>query len=816
MHPINRREFLKFTGVVGSGILGAGALRPLQAMAKEELDRGPYDNGKWIPSCCHMCGGTTGIMCQVVDGRLVRIKPNNHNPVGFTNISDDFFANADKEGAVMCPKGNAGIMALYDPDRVRQPLRRTNPQKGIGVDPRWKGISWEEAYNEIVARLKVLRESKEAHKLVWFSEDHCFTHIQDDFCKLFGTPNYNMHSNTCDTGRKASFKILMGDERPLIDAINSKYMLIFGWNPLSATKWSHLPRIITRGIEKGAKLVIVDPHLSYTASKAHQWIPLRPGTDGALALAMAHVILRDNLQDQAFIDEWATGFNEFREYVKEKTPQWAEGITTVPAKTIERIAREFATTKPALVDVWSGTHHTNGVYTGWAIGTLAVITGNIEKPGTLVLPEKKGNKHIEVEADETAKASLKQPRIDGGKDKWPYFHKSGVYTEIINRIAKGDGAYQPKIGMIVFQNLLMSVVGTKNVEEALRKLEYVVVVDTMLSETTEFADIVIPGTTYLERYDLNNHWATWPILGLRQPVVKPLFGQPAEYEFVCELGRRLGLKEGNGEDLFWTGHMSHQRIEDKTQWYEEFLSKELKEGEPKITLEELKALPGATWVSKNGTKYNKHTGAIAPEKVQDAITEGALLFSKKKDGSKDKQIGMLKPEGTAVRGFMTPSGKLELYTAKHIGKKDANGKELSSLPIYEPREWQPDSSYPFYLINWKEASQTHSRTQNNAFLAELKATDGIRINTKTAAKLGIEQGDWVWVESPHGKVKAKAMLTEGIHPEVIGTQHGWGHWAMGRTAKGRGAHTGFLAPTKSCALSGQSLNKEICVNVIKA
>ncbi|MBI4436666.1 MAG: molybdopterin-dependent oxidoreductase, partial [Candidatus Omnitrophica bacterium] len=527
---LNRRDFLKLGGIATAGLLGNGALRPITALAKQELSRGPYDGGSWVPSCCHMCGGTTGILCQVVDGRLVRIKPNTHNPVGFTNISDDFFANAQKEGAVICPKGNAGIMALYDPDRVKRPLRRTNPGKGIGVDPKWREISWEEAYTEITSRLKALRDAGEAHKLLWFSEDHCFTHIQDDFCKLFGTPNYSMHSSNCDSGRKASFKILMGDERPLIDALNSKYMLIFGWNPLSATKWAHLPRIITRGIERGAKLVIVDPHLSYTASKAQEWIPLRPGTDGALALAMAHVILRDTLHDQAFIDEWTVGFQEFREYVKDKTPQWAEKITTVPAKTIERVSHEFATTKPALVDVWSGTHHTNGVYAGWAIGALAVLTGNVEKPGTLVLPEKKGNKHIEVEAPK-----IPQPRFDEGKERFPYFHKSGVYPEIMNRLAKREGPYQPKIAMVVFQNLLMEVVGTKTVEEALKKLEFIVGVDTMMSETAEFADILIPGTTYLERYDLNNHWVTWPVLGLRQPAVKPLFGQPTEYEFVCEL-----------------------------------------------------------------------------------------------------------------------------------------------------------------------------------------------------------------------------------------------------------------------------------------
>ena len=812
MKTITRREFLKVIGLTSGALLGNGILgKTAKALAEKPFPtKGPYENGQWIPSCCHMCGGTTGIMCQVVDGRLVRIKPNNHNPVGFTNISDDFFENAPKEGAVICPKGNAGIMALYDPDRVKQPLRRTNPQKGIGVDPRWKAISWDEAYQEITARLQALRDLGEAHKLLWFSEDHCFTHIQSDFCKLFGTPNYSIHSSNCDAGRKASFKILVGDERPLIDALNSKYMLIFGWNPLSATKWAHLPRIITRGVERGAKLVIVDPHLSYTASKAHEWVPIRPGTDGALALAMAHVILRDNRQDQAFIDEWVTGFEEFKKYVSDKTPEWAEAITTVPKDRIIHLAREFATTKPALVDVWSGTHHTNGVYAGWAIGALAAITGNIEKPGTLVLPEKKGNKHIEVNAPKVS-----QSRFDEGKERFPYFHKSGVYPEMMNRLAKGEGPYQPKIAMVIFQNLLMEVVGTRTVEEALKKLEFIVVVDTMMSETAEFADIVIPGTTYLERYDLNTHWVTWPVVALRQPVVKPLFGQPPEYEFVAELGRRLGLKETNGNDFFWTGRMSGQRIEDKTKWYEEFLSKELKEGEPKITLEELKALPGAVWVSKKGTRYNKHLDLIPPEKLADAIVEGSLVFSKKKDGTRDKQIGMLKPEGSAIRGFFTPSGRLELYAAKHNGRKDALGNPLEPLPVYEPRAWQPNSEYPLFLINWKEASQTHSRTQNNAWLAELKATDGLRINTKTAASLGIRNGDWVWVESPYGKLKMKAELTEGIHPEVVGTQHGWGHWAMGRIAKGRGAHTGFLAKTMADPVSGQSLNKEICVRVYR-
>ena len=130
-----------------------------------------------------------------------------------------------------------------------------------------------------------------------------------------------MHYNLCDTARKASFRMVIGDDRPLMDSLQSKYILLFGWNPLSATKWSHLPRIITRGIENGAKMVVVDPYLSYTANKAQEWIPIRPSTDGAMALAMGHVIVRDKLYDEAFVKEWTVGFEQYADYVKDKTPK---------------------------------------------------------------------------------------------------------------------------------------------------------------------------------------------------------------------------------------------------------------------------------------------------------------------------------------------------------------------------------------------------------------------------------------------------------------------------------------------------------------
>jgi thiosulfate reductase/polysulfide reductase chain A len=815
-NQLTRKVFLRYAGV-GAAAASLPAFVPgLGGRALAAIAPGRnYEKAERVFSCCNHCGGQTGIECLVEGGRIVSIRPNRHNPNGFSNISTDFFANAAREGAVMCPKGNAGLMTLYDPDRLRKPLRRTNPEKGIGLDPKWKEITWEEAYSEIASRLRGLREAGEAHKLLWFSEDHSFTHPQADFMKLYGSPNYSMHSSLCDTSRKAAFKMVVGDERPLMDALQSKYILLFGWNPLSATKWAHLPRIVTRARENGAKLVVVDPNFSYTANKADEWVPIRPATDGALALAMAHVILRDRLHDVTFVRDWTVGFDEFAAAVADKTPKWAEAITGVPAATIERLARELATTKPSLADVWSGPgQHANGVQGGRAIACLNALTGGFDRPGTMILPEARGNKHVEVEPDETAAKTLAEKRYDG-LESYPFGHKSGVYCESFSRLAEGKGPYDPKMAIVVFQNLLMSVPGTKTVEAALKRLEFLVVNDIFLSETAQLADIVVPGSCYLERYDLNTHWVTWPVVGLRQPVVPPLFGQPTEYEFVAELGRRLGIKDRKGAEVFRIGRVSGQAIEDRKAWYEEYLSRELLEGEPKISLDQLKALPGACWVSDKGTHYEKHAQALTEDKTRDGLVEEGCLYSRKPDGTRDKLIGIVS-DGKAVKGFPTASGKVELANPKLAEKKDAEGNPVDPVPVYRPRAWMPDAQYPLYLINWKEASHTHSRTHNNAWLVEIGPTNPLKMNTATAARLSLADGDEVWVESKYGRMKARLKVTETIHPEVVGSQHGFGHWAFGRIAKDRGSFDGGLRPTKADPLGGQALHKECCVRVYKA
>jgi thiosulfate reductase/polysulfide reductase chain A len=830
---MGRRKFLKVAGATavasaaGASLAGCasfGSKEHAMAENRAAAARWGREAGEWIPSCCNMCGGQSGILVHVVNGIVEKIEPNHWNPNNYSNISSDFFDGYTeeygcREGGAICPKGNAGIMQLYDPDRLKKPLRRGNADKSPGADPKWQEITWEQALDEIAAKLRTLREAGEAHKLLWMSEDHSFTHIQDDFCKLFGTPNYSMHSNLCDVARKASFKTVIGDERPLADFIQSKYILLFGWNPTSAIKWVYLPRILTRAVERGARLVVVDPYLSDTAAKAHEWVPIRPSTDGALALAMGHVIIRDGLFDKEFVRDWTIGFEEYAAYVQDKTPEWAEKITSVPAKTIERLAREFATTKPACADVWSGPgQHSNGVQGGRAIAALAALVGGYDRPGTLILPDKKGEKHIEVQPDEQAEATLKQPRFDE-LDKYPLGHKSGVYCQMFENLAEGKGPYLPKMLVCIFQNPMMSVPGPQTVAKALAKLETLVVIDTMMSETAMLADYVLPGTVYLERYDLNSHWVTWPCLGLRQPVVRPLFGQLAEYETIAALGRKLELKTKDGREFFKIGPLSGKPIDELTAWYEDYLSNELKQGAPKITLEELKALPGAVWVDKKGTQYEKYAAPIPEEKLKNAWfdgdpkAEGTAIYDKPKK-EHGKRIGTVLG-GKAVRGFFTPSGKVEFVSQLLAGKQDARGRPIDPLPVYTPRDWQPDGNYPLYLINWKEASHTHTRTQNNAWLLEIKPENPLIIHPDTAARYGVRDGEEAWVESPHGRARVRVKVSKRIHPEVVGLQHGFGHTALGSHAKGRGTSDAPLRPTKADPLSGMALHKECCVKVYK-
>ncbi|HEY6871653.1 MAG TPA: molybdopterin-dependent oxidoreductase [Geobacteraceae bacterium] len=753
----SRRSFLKWTsGLAGaamaSGLLwddGLGLFREANAQEKAA------GKGTWIYSTCHMCGGSTGIRVHVVNGKVVKIEPNGLNPIGVANVSADYAAIKGLGGR-MCAKGNSGVRSLYDPDRLKTPMKRVGP-KGSG---KWKAISWEEALDDVAQNLLRIRGQYGPEALLWCTEDASFTDMQSDFNLLYGSPNFSMHSNTCDVARKASFKLVMGDDRPLADFANTRYALVFGWNLLGATKWAHLPGIWNMGRAKGARMVYVDPYYNQTAAKADEWIPIRPGTDGAFALALGHEIVGNGWHDAEFIRDYTIGFDKYAELVRDKTPEWAEKITSVPADTIRRIAKELASAKPAAVDVWSGPgHHTNATDGGRAITMLPALLGQYDRPGTMLSRTAKGGKRRAFNVDKP-----KAPRIDGLGTKYPFAHASGIYTEIRDAILTGQ-PYQLRAGVFMFQNFVMSVPNTKKNIEALEKLEYMVVMDTMLSETAQLADIIIPGSHFLERWEVNVNWVTFPATAIRRPVVKSVINGMTEQEFILALARRMGLKDKDGKTLPGT--------------YREYIDDQLKNGPIGKGLEEMMTLPGGVYVSGE-TVYEKY----------------------KKDG------------------FKTPSKKIEFYS-EQMAKKG-----LNPLPDYVEPVYRPTAEFPLYLINFKQSEHTHSRTFNNDWLMEMKPDNPLLINTATAARLGLGDGDPIWLESPYAKAKATIQTTERIHPEVVALHHGYGHTGFGKIARGAlnkanpwspaGTNDGQFLAGVSEKTSGMAVHKEIGVKIIKA
>ncbi len=655
----NRREFLKYTGL-GLGTVAVAGLLPWpfrklsEAEAAEFTD---YSRGTWTPSCCNMCGGQCGVRAYVEDGRVRKIEPNPENPNNIANISTSFAAAvAAGDRGRLCGKGNAAIKSLYDADRLRTPLKRVGP-RGSG---QFVAITWDEALEETARRLYTIKSKHGARSILWFGEDHSFTHIQQDLCDALGTPHYSNHANLCDASRKASYQVAIGDQRPLADMENTDLLFIWGWNFLSAIKWVHLPAIFTRGREQRKfEFLYVDPVFNTTASKADLWITPRPGTDGALALAIAReLLLHDNgtgtKYDKAFVEAWTTGLTDFVSYLSgasdgiEKHAAWGEAQSGVPAATIVGVAKKlgdaFAAGKRICIDAWSGPgHHTNATQGGRAIVALALMLGAIDKPGTLFHPLRSspgrlpgdptwpakdgwrldGKDDVTIPVTEVAPVYSTRDLVDAagvalaaGTDlRGKKFHKKylvgvsagGIYCEardaMVNQRDFLGIPYTTKAAVFVFQNFVMSTPNAQKNIDAINEMEFVLSVDTHLSETALLADIVVPGSHYLERFDFNAAWVSFRAVGMRQPVIPSWIGGRSEAQFFMDLGATMGLAGFNAAAFRdvdsslnkkeWEGHIAGYT--NKTSWEDL-----LKTG---VWIEDFNA-------PKGGTQYEKYKTAF--------------------------------------------------------------------------------------------------------------------------------------------------------------------------------------------------------------
>ncbi len=503
---------------------GLGALAQAQELAPggRTVSRTTGGPRRAIPSTCLQCSARCGILGFVEEGQLVKIEGNPKDP--------------NNRGR-LCAKGQAGLNHVYNPDRLLYPLRRVGP-RGSNV---WQRVSWDVALQDVAARLAEIRHSGRAEGLLFMAGlFEGSQSIVKRFAQAFGTPNFCQEMQLYQNNKAVAQQLTWGASQEINDAAQSRYILNFGANPYEshALFLPFLQRLI-EGRMKGARLVTLDPRVSGTAARSDEWLPIRPGTDGVVALAMANVIVQKGLQDQDFLTRWTNvAPARLAQHLSHYTPAMAGEISGLSPDRIERIAVEFATNKPATtLSAGGATLHTHGVQTERAIALLNAVTGNIDIPGGYCLPR----------TYQLADAAPQPP--DAGA--LTAVQSSRIFVEI------QEGRVPVKALMTCMANpayaypdldLTARVLADPNL------VPYYVAVDSYVTETSIMADIILPAATYLESWDIQStpSYELVPQVNLMQPVIKSLGESLPFHDVFMELARRIG---GGMEKYFDFGSM---------------------------------------------------------------------------------------------------------------------------------------------------------------------------------------------------------------------------------------------------------------------
>lgn len=517
----SRRQFLGLgaatvaTAVVGPKILKAMGRAEAAPKAKAAAA------GKYVHTLCEMCVYRCGVKALVVDGVAVKLEGN---------------PNHSGSRGKLCPRGNAGLQVLYDPDRLKFPIIRAG-ERGSGL---WRKASWDEALDYVAGEMQRIKDQYGPEAMIFSSTHGLSQHYFENLFKAYGSPNYGTQRSLCFNAMTMAFGITYGVEQPGTDYKRCKYIIYSGRNVAEAISNGETQDFIDMA-SRGGKIVILDPRFTKSAAKATEWIPIKPGADLAFYLAMADVIINENLYNASFVADYTVGFEEFQQEIQAYTPEWAETKCQVPARTIRRIAHEFAAAAPSAVvhRNWRTSNFINSFQTERAIAVLNALIGNWNTPGGL----KGGGREGE------GLGSLPQPpypaisalRLDGVPWKYPLVPlKYGIFQTLRDAILTGE-PYQARGWLIARQNPLQALPDRKKTIEALMNMELVVTIDTMPNDTSYYADVILPESTYLERYD--------PLLPvgnrvfIRQPVVEPLYDTKSGLEIYRELGARLGLED---------------------------------------------------------------------------------------------------------------------------------------------------------------------------------------------------------------------------------------------------------------------------------
>lgn len=519
--PISRRSFLKWTGAVTAA--AAVGARPPVATALVPSDKEKTANNiSYHYSVCDMCLNKCGLIARVENGVVTKLDPN-----------PKFL----KSRGMLCARGNAGIRQLYDPDRLKYPLLRAG-NRGEG---KWRRISWDEALDLAAKRLKAIADKYTRCGVLFTPGSDMQSIFVNHFAEVFGSYNVTSHESSCLLSRNRAYLDTFG-EVPYADVLHSRYVLIAGANCFEALVTPDSIDLMTAR-KNGCKLVVLDPRYTKTAGLADEWYPVKPGTDMAFFLALAHVILNENLYDSRFAAEKLHGLEELRAHVQQYSPEWAEKECEIQATDIRRIARELGAAAPAAM-VYPGrrtSDYVNSTQIRRAMAIVNALLGNWDKPGGLLAERKVGLSPPDL-PEAPFYEDNPEDRVDHGRAHM-MFEEEGAFKHVRDAIIE-EKPYPVKGWFVYKYNPMQTLANRKKTLEMLEKIDFMITVDITMSDTAWVSDLVLPAPSYLERQD--------PASGLqgssacacvvtRDPVIQPLFESRPVFEILKELAGRLDL-----------------------------------------------------------------------------------------------------------------------------------------------------------------------------------------------------------------------------------------------------------------------------------
>ncbi|MBU3947881.1 MAG: molybdopterin-dependent oxidoreductase [Proteobacteria bacterium] len=646
---------------------------------------------KEVKTLCGMCLWACGIIVSLEDEKIVKIKGDPDHPWNKGRL---------------CPKSAKIIDHFYSPQRVKYPMKK--------VGGNFQRISWDDALETMASGLNKIKDSygPEAWTMIvgMAVQGQGFNtmHFLQRFCDAFGSPNFITPETFCFLSGITANMLTMG-KFPYADQKNSKCIVLWGHNP-SASNFIAAEKI-KYATDNGAKLVVIDPRKIALAKNADIFAQIRPGTDCALALALIKIIIQEELYDKEFVKNWTSGFEQLQEHIKTYDIKDASRITWIPLKTIESIAHTYASIKPA--SILQGTNsldqHPTGFQNNRALAILEALTGNIDVPGGHLISGTFPNF-----------AQLRLPDLVKGKnvgyEKYPLFAGDWTGQGMLLPDMMLTGKPHPMKGLaVIASNPVLTWPNSNKLKKALECLDFLAVMTTVPNETSEMADLVLPGATFLERTEV---W-DGPLLG--------------SMGYMSIRNKVTEYHESWSEIKFWLNLARHMGYEKYFPWQDD-------------------------------DEVFKHVFKDTGINIDEYLGKTNMIpFG-----------GELKYKTYEETGFPTPTGKIELFSTimQSVGFDPMpTFTEPPESPINDP---ETAKEYPVILTTGSRVLQYTHSSYRETYLNDKKAPEPYaEIHPATAGYYGIGDEEVINVATKRGAIQIRARLTEDILPHVINIPHAW-------------------------------------------